>query len=314
MKYGVTAGTGRFGERAIMGLIRLVPVEDIVVIARNTEKAKKMYPAGVEIRRGDYNDTESLDKAFDGIDKLLFVSSQPDPKHPRYVQHENVVNAATKAKVKFIAYTSFPHANIAKVPLAEDHAKTEKLITDTGIKHSFLRNNWYLENDADLIKRSANGEDFIFSAGDGKVGWAEEKYYAYAAAKVLASDEKTKDVYEFYGNEHTYADLAASVIANTSQDFKVRLLNDENYRKALAERGFEPGSIDFMVNVQDMIRAGVLDENIDEQAVKFGMTHQEILENNTDNDPDLPQVIGRPLPTLDEQVKDLLSDKPPYEI
>lgn len=315
MKYAVTAGTGRFGERAILKLVTLVPFYDIVVIARDTEKAKKMFPAGLEIRQGDYNDEKSMEKAFKDIDRVLFVSSQPDPKHPRLDQHQKVVTAAAKAGVKFIAYTSFPHANVSEAPLAQDHRKTEKMIIDARLPHAFLRNNWYLENEMDLIKQVVNGSPLIDASGDETVGWAEEIYYAEGAARVLSMIETTPlEVYEFHGAQHTYHELAKAIHEVTGKDFPVKSVDLAEYQVALEQEKLPADVIAFKVAIQKLIRSGALNERIGKSAVKFGMSHEEILKNNTENENALENVLGQPLPSLSDQVKDLLAKKPEYLI
>ena len=122
MKYGITAATGHFGQVAVKELVGLVGADNVVAIARNLEKAKQLLPDDIEIRQGDYDDKNSLVSAFEGLDKVLFISSQPGGKISRLEQHTNVVDALKEAKVKYVAYTSFPHADQAKSALASVYA------------------------------------------------------------------------------------------------------------------------------------------------------------------------------------------------
>ncbi|WP_429970365.1 NmrA family NAD(P)-binding protein [Fructilactobacillus sp. Tb1] len=315
MKYAVTAATGRFGERAVLKLLSLVSFNDIVVIARDVEKAKKMYPTAVEIRQGDYDDEKSMEKAFDGIDRVLFISSQPNARHPRVAQHKNVVTAAANAGVKFVAYTSFPHANTSDAPLAEDHRKTEQMIIDARLPHSFLRNNWYLENELKDIKAARDGKPFIYAAGEETVGWAEENLYAEGAAKVLTMIENDPmDVYEFHGAQHTYKELAKAITEVTGKTFPVKSLDLKQYQAELEKTDLDAAQVAFKVDVQKLIASGALNERVAKKDVAFGMSHEEILENNVNNENALENVLGMPLPSLSEQVQDLLTAKPKYLI
>jgi len=254
-KYAITGSTGHFGQNALKELVKLVPATDIIALARNTKKAKDMVPTGVEVRLGDYTDVDQLTESLKGIDRLLFISSQPGGPVARLTQHQNLVKAAKNAGVGYIAYTSFPHADSATVSLASDHKETEKLIKESGMKYSFLRNNWYLENDAAGLKEAAKGNDFIYSAGDGKAGWALESEYSEAAAKVLATQD-TKDVYEFAGESRTYAQLAEGVAGN----FKVSSLTDTEYSKLLKDSGMDDMTIGIIISIQDLISDGALAE------------------------------------------------------
>ena len=64
---------------------------------------------GVQVRRADYEDPASLDAAFAGVDRPLLVSS--NAVGARLVQHRNVIEAATRAGVELLAYTSMLRAD-----------------------------------------------------------------------------------------------------------------------------------------------------------------------------------------------------------
>ncbi len=102
--YAITGATGKFGKRALATLAQLVPDAHIIGLARNTDKASKTVPAGVEVRKGDYTDKSSLITALTGVDKLLFVSSVPGGNMPRQEQHQNVIDAAKEAGVSYTLF------------------------------------------------------------------------------------------------------------------------------------------------------------------------------------------------------------------
>lgn len=91
MTYLVTGATGGFGHYALEELKKLVPLEEIYVLARNEEKAQKLIEAGLQVRIGDYADRETMVQALQGIDRLLFVSGVPGN---RQAEHQHVVEAA----------------------------------------------------------------------------------------------------------------------------------------------------------------------------------------------------------------------------
>lgn len=282
MKYAVTGATGKFGQTVIKVLAENVDNADIIALARDTEKAQKLLP-GIEVRPGSYDSEETLEKSLKGVDKLLLISSIPGQKVSRIQQHKNVINAAKKAGVRFIAYTSFPHADKAKSSLAVDHKNTEQAIRESGIGYSFLRNNWYLENERMQIPAAIHNKPFVYSAGDGKVGWALEREYAEAAAKVLMSNEP-KTVYEFSGPQRSYDDLARTLKLLTDNNFDVMSLSDDEYRKRLIAIGYNPQAAAGIVGMQKLIREGDLSETSG----------------------DLPKVLGHPLPTFEESLEEVI--------
>ncbi|ANZ60323.1 NAD(P)-dependent oxidoreductase [Secundilactobacillus paracollinoides] len=277
--YAVTGATGHFGQATLQTLTQLVAPENIVALACNTKKVESLVPAGVTVRPGDYDNEAELTASLAGIDRLLFVSSQPGGPVSREQQHLNVVNAAKAAGVGYVAYTSFPHADTATSPLSADHKATEKALNDSGIAHSFLRNNWYLENELATLKDAQAGKPFVYAGGDGQVGWALEREYAEGAANVLASDSQ-KPVYEFSGAPLTYSQLADAL----SGDFAVQSLTTDDYNKGLQAAGLDEGTAGVVTMIQQLIRDG------------------ELAKTSTD----LPEVLGHELTPLDAALAEVL--------
>ena len=145
MKILVTGATGHLGSLVVESLLASVPAEQLAVSVRNPSKSAGLSERGVDVRHGDFDDPASLDTAFAGIDRLLIISTDGD-NETRTRQHLAAVDAATRAGVGFVAYTSIARADSSKVSLAPVHQATEGAIRATGIPYSFLRNNWYLEN------------------------------------------------------------------------------------------------------------------------------------------------------------------------
>lgn len=277
MKYAITGATGKFAHAAITELLTTVPAKDLVLIARNTEKAKELYP-DLEVRFGDYDDEASLVQALTGVDKLLFISSLPGGALPRIKQHENVIVAAKKAGVPYIAYTSFAHADQATSALADDHKATEKMLIDSGLDYSFLRNNWYLENEASNF----TGNDFLEASNGHAVGWALEAEYAQGAAKVLQL-ETPKKIYEFSGPAHTYADMAQVLTKIFEKEIKPVPVSVSAYKKALTDAGLPEATIMIATLSQEVIAAGDLEHTTR----------------------DLPDVLGHELTPFAEAIKQL---------
>ena len=207
MTFLITGATGGLGGYALAALRKLVPQSQIVALARSETKAEALREEGFQVRIGDYGDPSSLRQAFAGIDRLLFISGKPGD---RQREHRNVVDAAAAEGVSFIAYTSFAHTDTVNNPLSKDHQFTEQIIRESGITHAFLRNNWYLENEATLLKAAVSSGELVFAAGDATVGWALKREYGQAAARVLAGLKEYPSIIELSGKPTAYTQLAAA--------------------------------------------------------------------------------------------------------
>lgn len=283
MKMLVTGATGKLSGLAVEALLKKVPAERIAVSTRRPEAAESMRAKGVEVRYGDFDAPESLEAAFAGVDRLLLISSDGD-NETRIRQHTAAVEAAVRAKVGFIAYTSAANASESKLFLAPVHRATEEAIRASGIPYAFLRNNWYLENEASSIQAAMAGAPWLTSAGAGKVGWALRREYAEAAAAVLAGAGAENAVYELSGPLLTQERLAAAVSSAIGRDVPVQQVDDAAYAEAMKSAGVPEPVVPMLVGIQSAIREGALE-------VASG---------------DFEMLLGHPLAPIEEAVREVV--------
>ncbi|MED3748691.1 SDR family oxidoreductase [Geobacillus stearothermophilus] len=281
----VTGATGKLGTKVVETLLKSVPAHQLAVSVRQPEKAEHLRARGVDVRHGDFDRPETLETAFQGIDRLLIISTDGD-NETRIRQHTNAVNAAQRAQVGFIAYTSLANANESRLALAEVHRVTEEAIANTGIPYSFLRNNWYLENEIGTVQAVLAGAPWVTSAGTGKVGWALRQDYAEAAATVLAGDGHENTIYELSGPLMTQEELAAALGAVLGKDVPVQQVDDAAYADIMKKAGLPDPLVSFLVDIQRGIREGSLE-----------------IESN-----DFEKLLGRPVTPIHDALAQLVRD------
>lgn len=218
MKIGITGATGQLGRLVVEKLKeRGVSSDSLVALVRTPAKAADLQ---IEARVFDYAKPEILVESLKGIDHLLLISSSEIGQ--RITQHTNVIEAAKKANVKWIVYTSLLHADTSSLDLAAEHLATEKALKASGIAYTILRNGWYTENYTGSVAGAVAGGAFIGSADDGKISSATRADLAEAAAVVLAGPVQDGKVYELGGDEtYTLADLAAEISRQTGKLFLI---------------------------------------------------------------------------------------------
>lgn len=258
MKLLVTGATGKLGSKIVNVLLAKVPADQLAVSVRNPEKAEDLRAKGVDVRHGDFDQPETLAAAFKGIDRLLIISADGDTE-TRIRQHNNAVDAAKNAGVSFIAYTSIANAQKSTNFLAEVHKATEIAIQKTGIPYSFLRNNWYLENELSTIQGVQSGAPWVTSAGSGKVGWALQQDYAEAAAEVLAGEGHENTIYELSGKPLSQEEIAAAVSQVIGKEVPVQHVDDSKYAEIMTQAGIPDFVVPMLVAIQKDIREGTLD-------------------------------------------------------
>lgn len=229
----ITGATGQLGRLVINKLKEKVSHTEIVALVRSPEKAQEL---GVTTREANYDQPDTLDRALAGVDTLLLISSSEVGK--RTVQHHNVIEAAKKAGIKWIVYTSLLHADSSSLSLAEEHLATEKELKASGIPFTILRNGWYSENYTGSIPGALAGGAFIGSAGEGKISSASRADYANAAVSVLTSEGHEGKTYELAGDEsYTLSDLAAEISRQSGKTIPYKNLPESDYAAALTGFG-----------------------------------------------------------------------------
>ncbi|ACT15304.1 MULTISPECIES: SDR family oxidoreductase [Pectobacterium] len=232
----ITGASGQLGRLVIAQLLEKVPAGDIVALVRDVNKVADLSAKGVLVKAADYNQPEALASALQGVDKVLLISSSEVGQ--RAAQHRNVIEAAVKAGVKLVAYTSLLHADKSPLALAEEHRQTEALLKDSGLPHVLLRNGWYTENYAASIPAALEHGVFIGSAGEGKITSATREDFAAAAVAVLTQEGQAGKVYELAGDEpYTLAELAAEISKQSGKSIGYQNLSEAEFTAALVSAG-----------------------------------------------------------------------------
>jgi len=281
MKIGVTGATGQLGRLVVGKLKEKGLAEYVVALVRTPEKAADL---GVEAREFDYNNPNQLVGALNGIDKLVLISG--NELGLRATQHANVIEAAKKAGVKWVVYTSLLHADTSTLSLAAEHFATEKTLKASGLSYTILRNGWYTENYTGSVAGAVAAGAFIGSAGEGKISSAARADFADATVEVVSGEGHEGKIYELSGDEsYTLSDLAAEISKQSGKSIPYNNLPETEYAKILKSFGIPEGFADAIAGWDVGASKGdLLDES-----------HQ------------LSKLIGRPSTPLAETVKEALS-------
>jgi len=232
----ITGASGQLGRLVIQSLLTKVPASRIVAAVRNPEKISDLAAQGVQVRRADYTDSASLDAAFQGAEKVLLISSSEVGQ--RLAQHRNAIDAAKRAGVALLAYTSLLHADTSHLGLAGEHVATEAWLKQSGVPFVLLRNGWYTENYLASIPPALQHGAFIGSAGEGRIASAARADYAEAAAVALTTPEQSGKVYELAGDDaYTLAGFAAELSRQSGKAIPYVDMPENEYKSALVGAG-----------------------------------------------------------------------------
>lgn len=254
----ITGATGQLGRLVIEQLLEKVPASQIVAAVRNPEKAADLAARGVQVRQADYSQPSTLDSAFAGAEKILLISSSEVGQ--RTAQHAAVIDAAGRAGVSLLAYTSVLHADTSLLGLAEEHRQTEAALAQSAVPSVLLRNGWYSENyTAGIAGDLAHGGHFGCAA-EGRISSAARADYAAAAVAVLtASEPQAGKVYELAGDgSYTLSEFAAEVSRQAAQPLPYTDLPEAQYKAALLQAGLPEFVAELLANADAAAAKGAL--------------------------------------------------------
>ncbi|QVI77540.1 SDR family oxidoreductase [Pseudomonas syringae] len=233
----VTGATGQLGRLVIEQLLSRVPASQIIAAVRSPEKAADLSRQGIQVRQADYSQPARLDSAFAGADKVLLISSSEVGQ--RLPQHKAVIDAAKRAGVKLLAYTSVLHADTSALGLAREHRETEDYLRASELPFALLRNGWYTENYTAGIPGALAHGAVMGCAYEGRISSASRLDYAEAAAVLLTSKTaQAGNVYELAGDEsYTLSEFAAQLSTQSGKSLPYVNLPQAEFEAALIQAG-----------------------------------------------------------------------------
>ncbi len=200
----VTGATGKVGSEAVRVLRQQgMPVRALV---RDRSKAQTLEQAGAELAVGDFDAPASLEAAMAGIRSVLLVGPGGAPE-----QELAVVTAAARAGVGHVVKLTSKASPDSPVARQRWHAQIEQGLAASGLPHTLLRSNAFMQNTLMVAPSVARTGRFASSIGAGRVGMVDARDVAAVAATILADPaDHAGKTYWLSGPELvTYADVAA---------------------------------------------------------------------------------------------------------
>jgi NAD(P)H dehydrogenase (quinone) len=249
----VTGASGHLGRRVVEVL--LDAEERVVAATRTPERLSSFAARGAEVRRADFDNPASLERAFTAVDRLLLIST--DALGRRIPQHLAVIAAAARAGVQHIVYTSFSSAEKWKATFVGEHVETEAALAASGLGWTVLRNNLYTDYLVPKLSTAIASGELEAAAGSGGAGYVTRDDCAGAAAAALASAEFDGRTIDVTGPAVvTHAELAkiAGDISRTPVTYVRR--SPEEFRQRLIATGMSRDRADVLVSIDEAVANG----------------------------------------------------------
>lgn len=262
----VTGATGHLGGAVIETLLTKLSSNQISIITRNEEKRLEFQSKGFNAFLGNYENVIALEKAMDGVDTVLLISS--GDQGDRMQEHKNVIDTAKICGVQHIAYTSRCLNNRSSLvnTLMVEHFDTEDYILSSGLKHTFFRNILYMDAIPQFIGGKVALDLGIFlPAGDGKVSFALRSEMGEAMAKVLLNNKGENNMYNFTGNKnYSFYDIATALTELSGKEVTYTNVETAAYKEMMQQRNVpEPviqKIVDFITDIKQNQEADIYND------------------------------------------------------
>jgi uncharacterized protein YbjT (DUF2867 family) len=270
----LTGATGHVGG----AVARLLAADGLSLRLLVRDPARAPELAGAEVVRAEYAGGATA-MALQGVDTVFMVSAGESAD--RVQVHAAFLEAAAQAGVRHVVYTSFVGAGATSgFLLGRDHGATEELIRDSGLAHTFLRDNFY----AEVFREFADGSGAIRGpAGRGRVAAVSRRDVAEVAAKVLRDPTAHRGrSYDLTGPEAlTLAEVAHVLTRVTGRPHRFVDETMEGARRSREGYGAPDWLVDAWISTYTAIRDGELEHVAD----------------------DVPRLLGRPATSFAEAVR-----------
>lgn len=253
----ITGVTGHLGTATVEQLLKKMPANQIVGLARDKEKAASLQAKGVQIRFGDYDDVASLDGAMQGVEKVLLIASTNEDHRVR--QHRNVLDAAKKAGIGCFAYTSraLKNRDTLTNQLMKDHFQTEDLIKESGLNFVIFQNILYMDTLPQFVGEKVMQTGINLPTAEGKVSFALRREMGEAMANALSDGDCANKTYQLTGSEaHSFGDIAATLAKLSGKDVKYTPVKKADYETQLKAKGLPNAVIAKIVGFLTDIKNG----------------------------------------------------------
>jgi len=244
----LTGATGGLGSAVLKHILGLIDPSRLIVSLYNASKAPAtVASASLDVRRGDYGDPSTLVAAFEGAQILLLVSYPSIAHELRVNNHINAIDAAKRAGVQHIFYTSLafagpPSSSSTVAAVMAAHIDTEAYLKLSGLTYTIIREGIYSESYPLYLgffdPSSSASEIHIPQDGEGGIAWACRDELGEATARLLVQAADKEQVAEQFKNQTvllsgpralSLSQIAGIVSKKLGRDIRVVYVDIEEY-------------------------------------------------------------------------------------
>ncbi|NKJ94735.1 NAD(P)H-binding protein [Rhizobium leguminosarum bv. viciae] len=256
MKIGISGASGKLGATIIAELSARTGHHQLVAISRSPEKLGK----GMENRKGDYDQPDTLRDAYAGLDRLVLIPSADLRPGVRGAQLKTAIDVAVGAGVQHIFLLSAAGTREASTPaIGETYWTGEQHLIRVAPRWTILRMNYYSQSMIDEIMMSLV-QGVLAGIGEDCVAYVSRNDVAAATAGAVAGEGHAGAIYNLTGPEAlTGRDVAAIASDTLGKAIVFSSITEEQLRSGLSHAGLPDVVADAIVDIKKTFVEGHFD-------------------------------------------------------
>ncbi|KAF2678626.1 NAD(P)-binding protein [Lentithecium fluviatile CBS 122367] len=295
----LTSATGKLGSAVLDAILEhsLADRKELIVCTTDptNERFNALHKKNITPRYHNFDEPESLERAYTGCTKLFLVSTpriEMDYNDAplwkgREAHHRAAIDAAVKVGVKHIYYTSLAFGNPSKAGVMRAHIRTEQYLRNlaeqgkveyTIIREGLYNESWPLYFGYYWTLRK-DERKVIYVAGDGPISWTAISDMAFATAKIVTAPSEEwigKTLYLSQSKTCTLDDIARVVSRLKAADVSIKTVSRKEFEDHYVnEMGMERASVEWWSSTYDALKDGecqIKDSTLEDILTKAGKT------------------------------------------
>jgi uncharacterized protein YbjT (DUF2867 family) len=277
----LTGATGTTGRRVARRLTKWG--YRFSALVRDPDKVTGLKSSKVELIKGDFGKPDSLKRAMEGIEHAFLL---PPNTKDQFRLERNFIDAAREAGVRYLVkYSAIGADPDSPSRLLRWHGEAEKYLEQSGIRHSIVRPDIFMQNFTNLYAEQIKEQkQFRLPFGDARCGWVDVRDIGRLIARLLTENGHKNNVLTVTGPESLSCEDAAEVLSNAvGKKIQYVDLKPKEFKKEMMESGVPETMAEAVTELYKLVSEGLCDVVTDtfyEITEKQPRTFDEFVDDN----------------------------------
>ncbi|MEW6144629.1 MAG: SDR family oxidoreductase [Thermodesulfobacteriota bacterium] len=277
----LTGATGTTGRRVARRLTKWG--YRFSALVRDPDKVTGLKSSKVELIKGDFGKPDSLKRAMEGIEHAFLL---PPNTKDQFRLERNFIDAAREAGVRYLVkYSAIGADPDSSSRLLRWHGEAEKYLEQSGIRHSIVRPDIFMQNFTNLYAEQIKEQkQFRLPFGDARCGWVDVRDIGRLIARLLTENGHKNNILTVTGPESLSCEDAAEVLSNAvGKKIAYVDVKPREFRKEMIESGVPETMAEAVTELYKLVSEGLCDVVTDtfyEITEKQPRTFDEFVDDN----------------------------------